>query len=316
MTTTAQTTPGAAGLAPSSPADIGLWNRCTFQTVRVILWMLARLLTLHGLYRFGRLFGTLEWCVDYKRRRVFARRLRHVFGSEITPAFRRRQTLAHFQVSRCDKIFYLIMDMLPREVVLERFHIDRRDLLDRGMAAGKGVYIMTSHHGATHVAGLCLVLLGYRVAGVRDRKEGAIRRFIQRKYERKYPELRKIRFLFSDAYPRDIYRCLNDNYVLGSSLDVRRPRESHQKTVPVMFFGQQCNFLTGTLQIALRCGSAVLQVFTVSEPGFHYRFQLLDPLVTQEQGDETPETVAGVMRAYAENIESYARRYPAQITRE
>ena len=280
-----------------------------------MLWVLAKLLTLDGLYRFGRFFGTLEWCVKYKRRRVFARCLGHIFGAELTPAFRRRQTLAHFRLSRCDKIFYLIMDLLPRDAVLARFHIDNRELLEQGVARGKGVYVTLSHHGAHHVTGLCLALLGYRVAGVRDRKEGSIRRFIQEKYDQKYPEFRKIRFIFSDAYPRDIYRCLNENYTLGSALDVHRPREAHQKTATVTVFGEERKFLTGTVQIALRCGATILQGFVISEPGFHYRFQLLGPLVEPGRSDETPQLLADVMQAYAENVEAYARRHATHITR-
>ena len=315
LTTTAQTTLETGKVEPSSPAGVGLWKRCAFQTVRTSLWILAKLLTINGLYRFGRLFGTLEWCVSYKRRRMFAKRLRHVFGADVTPAFRRRETLAHFRLSRCDKVFYMIMDMLPREIVLERFHIDNRELLDRGMAAGKGVYIALSHQGAQHVVGLCLALLGYRVAGVRDRKEGGIRRYVQGKYERKYPEFRRIRLIFSGAYPRDIYRCLSENYVLGSSLDIRRPREAHQRTATVTIFGQQCDFLTGPLHIALRCKSTVLQCFFISEPGFHYRLRLLGPLVAPERNDDTPALLNGVMQAYAENVEFYAQRYPAHISR-
>ncbi len=283
--------------------------------VRVVLWLLAKVLTLDGLYHFGRFFGTLEWCINYKRRRVVGRRLQRIFGTDLSPSSRRRETLAHFRMSRCDKIFYLIMDMLPREQILRRFHIDARELLEEGLTRGRGVYVALSHHGAHHVAGLSLALLGYKVAGVRDRKEGAIRRFIQQKYSQKYPEFRKIRLIFSDAYPRDIYRCLKDNYALGSALDVHRPREAHQKAVAVTIFGEQSRFLTGTLQIALRCGSTVLQGFILSEPGFHYRLILMGPLIAPDRGSETPALVVDVMRTYAANIEEYARRHPSHITR-
>ncbi len=300
-------------LTPSSA--VGLWNRCAFQTVRLLLWVLARLLTLDGLYRFGRFFGTLEWCVNYKRRRTFGQRLREVFGPELTPAIHRGATLAQFQTSRCDKIFYLILDMLSREQVLERFQVEGLERLDEALAGGRGAYVALSHHGAHHVAGLCMALRGYRVAGIRDPKEGALRRFMQAKYHQKHPELGKVRILYSDTYPREIYRCFQDNYALGSALDVQRPREVHQKTVPVTLFGEPRDFLTGTLQIALRCGAPVLQGFVISEPGFHYRVQILGPLVKPEQNEESPALLAQVMQQYAANIEVYTRRYPSHITR-
>lgn len=301
---------------PSAPAaPVGLWHRFAFQSVRVALWALAKVLTLDGLYAFGRGFGTLEWCINYKRRRAFAGRLEPVFGAELTSGLRRRATLRHFQLSRCDKIFYLILDMLPREKVLKRFHIEGVELLDAGLRHGNGVYVTLSHHGAHHIAGLCGALRGYRVAGVRDRREGPIRRFIQRKYDQKYAELRSVRIFFADAYPRELYRCLKDNFVLASALDVHRSREAHQKTIPVTVFGGQRDFLTGTLQIALRCGSTVLQCFVLSEPGFHYRVKLIGPLVPPERNGETPEVIAEAMRTYAANIEAYSRQYPAHISR-
>ena len=304
----------ADSTAPAWPAEVGWWDRCAFQTVRTAIWILAKVLTLDGLYRFGRCFGTLEWCVNYKRRGAFGKRLREVYGPELTPALRRRETRAHFQTFRCDKIFYLILDMLSREEVLERFHLEGREALDAAIARGRGVYFLTSHLGSFHLAGLCLSLLGYRVSGIRAPNEGALRRFMQQKYLQRHPEFRTLRVLFSDTYPREIYRCFQENYILGSSLDVRKPREAHQKTVGVTMFGQERNFLTGTLQIALRCGSTVLQTFIISEPGFHYRFHVLGPLTDPEGSQESPELLARVMQTYASNIETFARRYPSHIT--
>ncbi|MCP4591803.1 MAG: hypothetical protein GY842_13775 [bacterium] len=271
--------------------------------------------TLNGLYHFSRWFGTLEWSINHKRRRGFAQGLERVFGADLSPRRRRRITRAHFQNTRCDKVFTLIMDLLPREQVLERFHVDPRALLDNGLSRSNGVYIALSHHGPHHVVGLHLALLGYKVAGVRDRKEGALRRFIEEKYALRYPELRRIRMFYADAYPRDIYRCLNENFLLGTALDVHRKRSAHQKTVPVTIFGEQREFLTGTLQIALRCGATVLQGLLLSEPGFHYRLQLLGPLAEPETASESPEVLARVMQEYADNIEAWIRRYPAHITR-
>jgi KDO2-lipid IV(A) lauroyltransferase len=294
---------------------MGPWTRWSFRIVRATLWCLYKLLTLQGLYHFGRFFGTLEWCVNYKQRRLFGRRVERVLGDDSTAWRRLRATLGHFQLARCEKIYYLILDLLPREKVQAHFRITNREALDAAVARGQGVYLMMAHQAAQHVVGVCLTLMGYRVAGVRDRKEGTIRKFIQHKYEEKYPELNRVRIIFSDAYPRDIYRCFSQNFVLGSSLDVARTRGGHQRRVPVTVFGEQREFLTGTLHVALRCGATVFQVFFISEPGFHYRMDLIGPLVAPDRAVETPDLVAEVMQTYASNIEAYARRYPDHMTR-
>jgi lauroyl/myristoyl acyltransferase len=187
--------------------------------------------------------------------------------------------------------------------------------LDDALAKGRGVYIALSHHGAHHIAGLMMSLLGYKVAGVRDPREGAIRRYIQSLYERRYAEIRQGRMLYSDSFPRDIYRCFQENFVLGSALDVERERDARLKTAEVEFFSRERRFLTGTVQIALRCGAPILQGFIISDRDFRYRFELLGPLVDPQDARETPELVQRIMQRYADNVESYIRRDPAQISK-
>ena len=294
---------------------VSTWERFSFAVLRVAVYGLARCVTLPGLYRFGQVFGFLEWAVNYKRRRRFAARLRSVLGEGLPAPAVRKATLDHFIRVRCDKIIYLILDLLPREQMVQRFEIVNRHLLDEALTRGRGAYIALSHHGAHHVAALMMSLLGYKVAGVRDRREGAIRRYVQTMYEQKYDELRNARIIYSDAFPRDIYRCFRDNFTLGSALDIQRQRDAHLKTAEVDFFGSKQRFLTGTIQIALRCGATILQGFIISDANFRYRFELHGPLADPANAEETPDSLEQIMRRYAANIERYIRRYPAQISK-
>ncbi|UCG17185.1 MAG: lysophospholipid acyltransferase family protein [Phycisphaerales bacterium] len=294
---------------------VSMWERCSFAALRVAVYGVARCLTLPGLYRCGQVFGFLEWAVNYRRRRRFAARLRSLLGDGLAATDVRKATLDHFIRVRCDKIIYLILDLLPREKMARRFEIVNRHLLDEALARGRGAYIALSHHGAHHVAALMMSLLGYKVAGVRDRREGAIRRYIQSMYEQKYDELRNARIIYSDSFPRDIYRCFRDNFTLGSALDIQRRRDAHLKTAEVDFFGGKHRFLTGTIQIALRCGATILQGFIISDANFRYRFELHGPLADPSNAEETPELLDQIMRRYATNIERYIRHYPAQISK-
>jgi lauroyl/myristoyl acyltransferase len=124
-----------------------------------------------------------------------------------------------------------------------------------------------------------------------------------------------MRVLSADAYPRDIYRCFQGGYVLGAALDVHRVRDERKRTACVRLFGQQRDFLVGTVQIALRCGAEVLQGFVVSEKNFQYRLDLLGPLVADPSAADSPERLGEVMQTYADNIESHLRRYPDHLSR-
>jgi lauroyl/myristoyl acyltransferase len=197
MSDAVQTAPAGenTSIRPTPVALPSLWVRFSFGTMRAVLHAVATVIGLRGLYLVCQGFGTLEYLVNYKRRRRIARMVRTVFGGEIGAAEVRRHVRAHCMRERADKVFYLIFDLLPPERLAERFTIVNRQLLDEGLAHGRGVYSLQCHHGPQHVTGRCMSLLGYRVAGIRDPNEGAIRQYVQYLWERKYPDAPKPRVL-------------------------------------------------------------------------------------------------------------------------
>ena len=202
---------------------------------------------MRGLYLFGRWFGTIEYLINFRRRRRYRQVLRQVFPEPLTDARERKIIRDYFLRTRCDKLYYLIFDRLPREKIMRRIRFLGRQHVDAALERGQGVYVMLSHHGSHHVAGLLMALLGYKCAGVRDRNEGAIRMFVQQRYAETFPEYAAVRMLYADSFPRDIYRCFQENRVVGSALDVNRDRGPGLKTCPVRVFDETREFLTGTL---------------------------------------------------------------------
>lgn len=302
---------------PSNGADPGLLNRIKFGLVRGFLWGWARCFSLTGLYLLGQWFGVCEWLLNYKRRGRFRARLRDAMGDCYDPRdpLIRRACLDHFIRTRCDKIFYLIFDKLPREKILNRIKFHNRDLLDKCLQRGRGVYVALSHYGSHHILIVLTTLLGYKVAGVRDPNEGPLRRYMQMKYEDSFPEFRNIRMFFSDTYPRDLYRCFRDGYILGTALDVGRPRGSHLRTATVNFFGREREFLTGTMQIALRCGAPILQGFVTSHKKFYFHIYVDGPLADPAIESDEDAILQRVMQQYADNIAEHIRQYPCNVSK-
>ncbi len=300
--------------APGSPR-VNLWERFSFAVIHAMVAALLACVSLAGLYRLGRVFGTLEWLTDYRRRRRFADALEGVLGRQPSAAQRRRITRRFFIRSRCDKLFYLIFDRIPQDLAPTLLTIENKSLLDEALAGGRGVYLALSHHGPHHVVGMLLALRGYKTVGVRDRHEGALRRFVQERFDERYPEFGQTRWLFTDSYPRDIYRCLQEGFVLGSAMDVRRVRSPNQKTDEVTIFGEKRSFSSGPMHIAIRCRAAVLQAFLISEPNFRYRFKIVDTLIDPDEVDDEAAAVARAIRTYAANVERYLRADPSQMSR-
>jgi len=307
--------PSPSEAAGGEPERLNWWAYTTFTLAHAASSALLMLLTLPGLHWFGRALGTFEWLINYKRRRRFATALRQVLGREATGAERRCWTREYFTRSRCDKLFYLTFDRIPRATAMTLLSIGNQELLDRALSRGRGVYMAMSHHGSLHVASLLMALCGYKTAGVRDRREGAMRRFIQKRFDRLYPEFARMRILYADSYPRDIYRCLSDGYLLYSTMDVSRVRQPNQKTEEVSIFGETRPFPSGPLRIAYRCRAPVLQAFVLPENGFRYRAEIVGMLIDPDLSTDEDSAVAEAMRTYAANVERYVRASPSLLTR-
>jgi len=293
------------------------YTRVKFGLVRWFLRIWARGLGLKGLSILGRYFGTIEYLINFKRRARYRRALRQVFPEGIGKARESTIILRYFRRTRCDKLLYLIFDWLPKEKILRRIKFRGREYLDEALRRGNGIYVMLSHHGSHHVAGLLMALLGYKCAGVRDRNEGASRIYVQQKYAETFPEFAAIRLLYADSFPREIYRCFHENRVVASALDVSRVRGGTLKTCPVKIFSETREFLTGTLQIALRCRATVAQAFVVSRPNFYFRLIVQPPLYVpgDKRDADSPERVAELMQRYADGIEAHVREYPDHLSR-
>jgi len=292
------------------------YARAKFGLVRGFLtgWMWCFGLT--GLYRFGRFFGTCEWLINYKLRRRYRKRLAFIFGQDaLSRSETRRLTRSWFVRQRCDKLFYLVFDRIPKARILDRIDFIGREHIDEGLARGKGVYAAMSHVGTHHIVGVLMAIMGYKVAGVRDRKESALRLHMQEVFAARYPEVAAIRIFFADEYPRDLFRCFKENYVLGTALDVDRKRAPHLRRQKVRIFGQDREWLTGTLQIALRCGATIFPGFWVSLPNYHFQLIAHEPLVDPETARDDPEIVAEAMQRYADKVEAHVRAHPDHISK-
>jgi lauroyl/myristoyl acyltransferase len=298
-----------------SLTPVGGWLRFKFQCARGASYAALKLFGPRGLYRCAAGFALLEWLINYKRRRRFAAQMRSMFAEALSPAQRRYACRRWFINTRCDKLFYLIFDRLPRRILSERFVYDGVAPLESALRGGSGVYVMLSHFGAQHIAGLVMALRGHKVAGVRRDEEGAIRRYVEEKYARTYPEFASMKVFYSHTFPREIFRALRSGYLLGSASDVFQIANPRLRTVSVRYFGEQRAFLVGPLQAALRCGVPIYQGFVVSEPHFRYRLIARGPLIEAAPDSETPERLAAVMQTYADNIEAMLRKHPCHVTR-
>jgi lauroyl/myristoyl acyltransferase len=239
--------------------------------------------------------------------------LQSLFKDEYPRSWQRKVTRRYFMRIRCDKMFYTIMDRIPRAKLMNRIKLHGGEQLDKALAGGHGLYAALCHFGAHYVAGLMTALLGYKVTGVRDPKESHVRRYIQNKYRETFPEVAEMRVFHANSFPREIFRQFKENRIVASLQDVDRNRGDNVRTFPVRFFGETREFLTGPLQIAIRCRAPVIQGFVESRKNFYYGL-IAKPLLPNPAnlGDEDT-VIAETMQRYADGIEQFARQHPDHL---
>lgn len=303
----------APGILSLREHPVPFFTLLRIRLVRFMLLALLRCFTLSGLYLIGCAFAVGEYVVDFRRRGRVHRKLIEYFKDEATPSFRRRYALRYFMRIRCDKMFYTIMDRIPRDKIVNRVELTGIQNIDDGLEQGRGVYVALCHFGSHHIAGLLMALLGYELAGVRDGKESAVRRYIQFRYTETFPEIRRMRMFAANSFPRGIYRHLQQNKIVASLLDADRKRGEHTKTEPVHLFGEARNVLIGPLQIAIRCDSEILQGFIVSKPYYRYEVVVTPPLIDRRPEMKEPEIVREILKQYVAGVEDFARHNPDHL---
>ncbi len=312
--------PGAGSPTEQEPIDlirsVGWYDRAKFALVRGLLTGIVRLFGLPGLYRLCCAFGACEWLLLAGVRKRVKARLREMLGGRLSEKQLNAATYRFFTRLRCDKTIYLIFDKIPKDQILERTTFENRHYIDDALQRGNGLYIMISHYGSNYLAGLLMALSGYQVAGVRDRKEGALRRYVRAKYAESFPEFQRLRMYYADGFPRGLYRSLRENWVVATALDVGRKRASNQGTMKIHLFGQEYTFLTGTAQIAVRCNAPIVQGFLVSCKDFRFRVVAKEPLWDPQTGPQDEQAALDqMMRRYAANIEDLLGQYPCHISK-
>jgi len=281
--------------------------------VRWFLVTWIHLFSMSGLYRLGQFFGTLEYLTDYKRRRRVHALLRQYFNEEHPASWYRDMVKRYFMRIRCDKMFYTIMDRIPRGKLMNRIKLIGRENLDDAMSRGKGAYVALCHFGSFHVAGLMTAMLGYEIIGVRDAKESNVRRYIQNKYRETFPEVAAMKMFLAGSFPRQIYRALHANKVVASLLDVGRSRGENLKTQQARIFSEERDFLIGPIQIALRCETPVLQGLVESRRNFYYRIVITPPLIPPETDAQEDDNITKIVQQYAHGVETFAREHPDHV---
>lgn len=293
---------------------LGWFTILRFHVVSTFLYGVYRLFGLTGLYQFGQFFGLLEYILQYNRRARFTARVRQMFGNQLSRKDIRQAMRRQFRRIRCEKMLYTILDRVDREELLERVDTGNIEEFEQCRARDKGTLILFSHHGAHHLGGIFLVMLGHQLRGIRDPKESVLRRYVQERFEMTLPEFRNLDIAFSGDIVRPFYRVFRQGGLAAAAVDVDRNR-GNWRTVPVRIFGGEQQFLSGMVQIAIRSQASIVTGFLISEKHYRFRMQFHPYPIAPEELTDDDDTIGSVLQWYADLVEQHVRRYPCHVSK-
>ncbi len=257
------------------------------------------------LYGFANGMGAISYRLISRQRKVALESLFQAFGKEKTS--QEREKIAKDCFIYLGKSGLEIMFSLNRpHLIEERIQIVGKEHLDRALAAGRGVILVSAHFGNFPLMLAKLSLSGYKVAGI-------MRPMRDARAEKMFLGARD-RFHVKTIYSQPRAVCINKTLgALRNNELVFIPMDQNFGTggVFVDFFGKKAATATGPVVLAKRTQAAIVPCFIVRQPDDRHKV-IIEPSLALEEGKDAQESLLINVQRLTHIIEAYIRRYPAE----
>lgn len=190
----------------------------------------------------------------------------------------------------------------PRQEVLNRVlhYGNATEVLDKLLAHGKGIIILSAHLGNWELGASALAARGYKINAVvlwiPDPKVNAL-------YQQQR-EARQIRPIAMGRAARESIAALRRNEIVALVAD----RDYTGARDTIEFFGEPARLPHGPAKLALATGAPLLPVFMVRQRDDTFAYVIEEPI----WADKNQDTVETVMRGVVASLERGVSRYSEQ----
>lgn len=200
-----------------------------------------------------------------------------------------------------------LMFLMDRPALLkERVSISGKEHLDKALALGNGVILVSAHFGNFPLLLAKLSLEGYKVSGImRQMRDLRVEKIFARKRQ-----ALNINTIYSQ--PRDVCVSSTLQALRGNGI-VFIPIDQNFGTAGVFvdFFGRKAATATGPVVLAQRTGARLIPCFIVRQKDNTNRIIFEPPMELSEAGRPREAIQINIQRLTS-IIESYIRKYPAE----
>jgi KDO2-lipid IV(A) lauroyltransferase len=274
----------------------------------VVCSLILRFMPQFLLYEFAKAMAMLGYFFGLKFRRVALQNLNSAFGSTKTKAEINLIARACF-ISMAKSVLELvtIIGKSP-EFMKRRYELVNKEHLDKALAKGKGVILVSAHFGNFICMIVRLTCEGYKAGAImRPLKDERFERFLSG--ERDRFKIHTIKSIPRKGCVTETIRSLRNNEAIFLPLD----QNFGTGGVFVDFFGRKAATATGPVVLAQRTGAAIVPCFIIRQKNNCHRI-VIEPELPLAHGTTEQDSIRINIQNLTAIIESYIRRYPAEWT--
>ena len=197
---------------------------------------------------------------------------------------------------------------LNRENIANFLSFEDLEFLDKELAKGKGVILVTSHFGAKQLLQVGLGLRGYKLNQIYYHMSHNELTFIQKnvsqKQRQKIEEKIPAKFIPVNGFLRSAYNCLKKNEILVIAADgIGLPEHMDKGYAPFSFLGKRVLFPSNILSLAKRTGASVVPIFVIRE-GIRHKI-VIEPAIEVKS-----KSIEDAFKEFVKILERYVLKYP------
>jgi lauroyl/myristoyl acyltransferase len=274
----------------------------TYVSYRLLAETVGRLPPRAGYWLANRI-GSLLHRVYPSLSRVVTHNMRHVLGAHADDAH--VKAVAH---QACVNILTGHYDLLhlaqiTDEEIKRLTQLAGMEHLDRALARGQGVIVITAHFGNVDIMGQLPAVYGIPITGAVEHIQPE-RLF---RYLLRIRQSHGLRLIPSDEAMIGLFRALKRGEIIALPCD--RNIADHGRVVE--FFGSPTRLPDGPVRVALRTGAALVPAFVLRQPDDSFLVQVEPPLNLPQTGDLEADAAAGTEMVVAA-LERHIGKNPEQ----
>ena len=254
-------------------------------------------------YGLGRPVGALLLATSPQLRRILASNFSHVLGPDASEE--QVQSLVRRACANIIKGHYDLfrLSRLSSEEILGMTRFEGREHMDRALARGKGVILVSAHFGNVDVLLQVPIALGVPLSTPVEHVQPE--RLFQ--YTLRLRTSHGVRMFPTGGPMMGLYRALKRGEVIGLAAD----RGIDVSTRKVEFFGVPASLPEGPVRLALRTGAALVPGFGLRLSDNSFGARLEPALELPNTGDHEADVAAG-MEMLVDVLERVISQHPEQ----